>query len=566
MSRIRTVNMRWERRLRGAYPVSPYALGDDGRLTLAVPRPLATRTFDLTRIAPDGGMESHAGFTAETLLRLHLLAASDNALGMTIDDIYLLRAGAKTRFLADHHVTYLDVGLSEDGERVAACLSDMAGASFTLAFGEIGGRVEWMRDVDAPLTVVAISRDGSRVAIGAETGTIRLVDSARRDLWQFDQEAPIRALAASRTGESILFGGQAGVVGSIDREGARRWALDLEEEIDGLAISGDGALCAVSSRGDGSETSCVRLLDAEGRSGWEFDLGRPSTGVALSPDGRWLAASGEGLFTLFEIVIGAETGQAPAAPSAAVIAGAEKTAGSGHREGACRALRDALALDPSNPELFDAFVRERAAWRDAQFEQARSQAAAGELEEAIRTLEALTAFEPLDAETAPLLAQLHASRAGELVDAARRLAAAGDAAGAEQALMGAIAHDPLLADARRELFALRDRLAEDALRSADALLKQGSFDEAADALERAQGLRPSPETERRLADALTEQEFAAGRALYDERRYREAIFQFQKVLARKPDHADARRWLGYAESLLKESAAGEIADRFSRLE
>ena len=52
MATIRTVNLFWERKYRGAYPLARYALDDAGTLTLAVPRPLEARTFDLTRLQP----------------------------------------------------------------------------------------------------------------------------------------------------------------------------------------------------------------------------------------------------------------------------------------------------------------------------------------------------------------------------------------------------------------------------------------------------------------------------------------------------------------------------------
>ena len=55
MASIRTLNLLYERRIRGTYPVSRYALDNAGNLTLAVPRPLEARSYDLTRVAKDGG-------------------------------------------------------------------------------------------------------------------------------------------------------------------------------------------------------------------------------------------------------------------------------------------------------------------------------------------------------------------------------------------------------------------------------------------------------------------------------------------------------------------------------
>ena len=57
MASIRTVNLLWERRLRGTYPVARHALDNAGTLTLAVPRPLEARTYDLSRLRTDGAIE-----------------------------------------------------------------------------------------------------------------------------------------------------------------------------------------------------------------------------------------------------------------------------------------------------------------------------------------------------------------------------------------------------------------------------------------------------------------------------------------------------------------------------
>ena len=45
MTAIRTVNMLWERKTRGSYPVSRFALDDTGTLTVALPRPLETMVW-----------------------------------------------------------------------------------------------------------------------------------------------------------------------------------------------------------------------------------------------------------------------------------------------------------------------------------------------------------------------------------------------------------------------------------------------------------------------------------------------------------------------------------------
>src|SRR5262249_88580 len=99
MVSIRTVNLLWERRIRATYPVARHALDHVGTLALAIPRPLEVRTYDLTRLRTDGGLDVSGSFAVETLLELEVSAFADNFLGMTADDAYLFHEGGKGRFL-----------------------------------------------------------------------------------------------------------------------------------------------------------------------------------------------------------------------------------------------------------------------------------------------------------------------------------------------------------------------------------------------------------------------------------------------------------------------------------
>ena len=69
-----------------------------------------------------------------------------------------------------------------------------------------------------------------------------------------------------------------------------------------------------------------------------------------------------------------------------------------------------------------------------------------------------------------------------------------------------------------------------------------------------------------MARAHTAMEFAAGMAAYNEKRYREAIFQFKKALARDPAHSEAKRYLAFAQRFEQDATTDTLTDRFSRLE
>jgi tetratricopeptide (TPR) repeat protein len=566
MQALRTVNIVWEQKFRGTYPVSRYALGDEGTVVLALPRPLEARAYDLTRLHPDGAMDVLASFSVETLLKLEV-AASTDGLGMTADDIYLFRGGSKSRFLGEQRLLFVDAALSADGARLAVGFSDFAGASYALALGEMSGRVTWMRDVDMPLSALTLSRDGKRIALGAEAGTLWMVDAARRDVWQFEQEEPVRALACSADGAITVFGTAGGTVGLIDSEGARRWEARMPGEIVALALSGDGTLCAALVRTSEASTQIVCLV-GEGQIGWEYETEKRLLGLSLSANGRYLATGArDGTVTVYEAVPGeaqgrlhAGSGESPARTAAEALAEA------GDLGGAARTLRAALEADPADVALYQAFAAQQERWFQTCQEQAQACCAAGDFAGAVAALEPLLRADPYHVAAVTLRAAAGKERARQLLSEAREQAASGDAEAAERALLEAIAHDTHLLEARAELAALRARRAAEAAEEAERLLAEGNLEDGIAALERAHKLAPSPELAEKLARAQVAHEFMEGIAHYSAKRYHEAVFQFKKVLARDPGHNEARRYLDYAQTFAQDSATADLNDRFSRLE
>lgn len=569
MQALRTVNIVWEQKFRGAYPVSRYALGDEGTVVLALPRPLEARAYDLTRLHPDGAMDVLAGFSVETLLKLEVSASSNDCLGMTTDDIYLFRDGSKSRFLGEQRLSFVDAALSADGARLAVGFSDFAGASYALAYGEIGGRVTWLRDVDLPLSSLTLSRDGKRIALGAEAGTLWMVDAARRDVWQFEQEEPVRALACSAEGAITVYGTAGGTVGLIDSEGARRWEARMPGEIVALALSGEGTFCAALVR-DSSSAAATQIvcLVGEGQIGWEYEAEKRLLGLSLSSSGRYLATGArDGTVTVYEAVPGEAAGSVrTGSGESPARAEADAQAEAGDLEGAVRTLRAALEADPADAALYQAFAVQQEHWFQTCQEQAQTCCAASDFAGAIAALEPLLCAAPHHVAAVTLRAAAGKERARQLLSEAREQIASGSAEAAETALLAAIAHDTHLLDARTELASLRARRAAEAAEEAERLLAEGDMEAGIAALEQAQKFAPSPELAAKLARAQVAHEFMEGIAHYNAKRYHEAVFQFKKVLARDPNHHEARRHLDYAQTFAQDSATADLNDRFSRLE
>lgn len=570
MPRIRTVNMVWEKRLRGAYPVSRYALSEEGVLAVAAPRPLEARAYDLTHLRTDGGVEVRTGFVAEKLLKLEATPQAEHLIGMTADDIYLFRPGSKSRFLGERHLLFIDLALSADGQRLAVAFSDLAGASFAVALGEIDGHEHWTLDVDAALSVVTISPDGAYVAFGAENGTLWLVDAARREMWQFGQDEPIRALACAREGAFTVYGTANGSVGLIDLDGRRRWDTRLDGEIAALAISEDSSLCAALAH---TEAGGTRLfcLTGPGQVGWEYDAEQRLTGLALSPEGRYFAVSArDATTTLYEVVPG-ETDQATDSLPAIgtpddARARAAALAQEGDLEGACRILAAALDAAPADAALCEDLIARRDAWFSARFAESMAQFEAGDYAGATGTLESMQRVEPLRAPAVALLEKARWEYGKQRLASAEQAETAGDVTVADAALREAIASAPFLVGARRALGTLRARQAQMLDAEAEELLARGELEAAVTALEKAQAMGPSAARAVRLERAQIDREFAVGLDCYNEKRYQEAVFQFKKVLARDPDHAEAKRYLGYAQKFVRDAAEDSQGDRFRYLE
>lgn len=561
MSGIRTIHLLWEQRQRGVYAPARYALDDNGALNLALPRPLEPRTYEITRLTLDLAAELRGSFAVETLRKLDLAGGADGFLGMTADDLYLFQPGQKIRFQPDRHVLYIDAALSGDGRVITTAFSDLAGASYALSFGEIGGRVIWTRDLDVVPTTVTLSRDGALVAMGAENGGIYVMDAVRRDLWEFEQEEPICALASSQEGQHIVYGTRLGGVGLVDGTGARRWEARLPGEVLALTLSGNGGLCAALCRPE-SDPRCTRLycLAESGQIVWDYEAEAPLTGLAMSASGHYLATgSRNGTLSVYEVVPGlAQTGSSPDE----ALRQAEEQVQSGDLAGACRRLTEALRVEPGDVTLCTRWIELRAQLRQERAAQARERMASWEYAAAIALLEADRQDDPLDQERFALLVEARQARSRQLLSEAQ----GSEDDLAEASLLAALEAAPDLLEARQALHILRAHRASEADAEAERLRISGDLESAVAALELAQVTAHSPERAARLERARRDLEFAAGMAAYHALRYQEAIFQFRQVLHRDPAHAEAKRYLAFAQKFALDSPNETLTDRFRFLE
>lgn len=567
MASIRTLNLHYERRIRGTYPVSRYALDDTGTLTLAVPRPLETRSYDLMRVSPQGNAEAKRVFSVETLQELKVSASSENFLGVTIDDVYLFHDGGKGRFLEGKRLCYVDTALSADGQTFIAGFSDMAGASYAVAFGGIDGHVIWTRQVETPLTKLDMARTGERLVLATDTGVISLVDAGMRTLYDFGQEETVSALACSRDALVVVYGTVGGGVGAIDGSGTRLWEAHLPGTITMLALSGDGSLCAALVQvGDAIHLYC---LLGQGQVGWEHALEKRFIGLSLSDNGQWLAIGAkDGTAALYEIVQsewaeaeGDNTERLQNFLAQNSLLTPDEAGIALYRE-----LRELLSQPVSNPALLGQAFAVCGEWRVNLVAEIHEHSKNKNYVQALELLKAASQIDPLKRSYTEAYEIISKCYFDTQLAEARTLIEAHEIENATILLKGLLQDDPFALDAHTLLLQLNEGQAANADTDADALLSKGDLENGVAALERAQNAHPTSERAAKIGRARIALEFTAGLADYNARRYQEAVFQFKKVLVRDPEHSEARRYLGFAQSFLSDASNNALTDRFNMLE
>ncbi len=564
---VRTLNLIWEERVRGSYPVTAYALGNDGNLTRAIPRPAEVRAYDLTRIDLGGERTPDVSFSTQTLTEIEVTAESRSFLGMTAKEVYLFHNGTKTQFLGDRHIVFIDTALSADGKRIVVAYSDMAGISFEVACGEIEGQLRWARNVATSLNAVAISRDGNYMAYGTEAGTVALLDYRQREDWQFLLEEPVRTLACDETGKHIIYGTAFGKIGCISVSGERTWEIGVAGEIVGVATSADGSVTAALSYVEIEDASHLYCLTGEGTIALDMPFPKPLKGLSVSGNGLFVATGfRDGTAQVYEVQK-SETGElAPRRLSRNPKKDAEALFALGEWEQACRILREAIKEQPANLPLFDLYTSAFNKWLETQFAVAHTHFETKDFASAVGVLEAMHTEAPKNVTILSLLQQANMGLARQWMEHAQYLLTQKDEDGAAKAYTTAIELQPNLREPRERLQELNHERALHADQRAEAFLQQENYPSALSSWEQAQLLVPSPERAAKIEKAQIAFEFATGMENYNLKQYPQAIFQFQKVLARDPEHTAAKRFLQFSQRFTNDTATETVQSRFSMLE
>jgi tetratricopeptide (TPR) repeat protein len=531
------------------------------------PDELEARRYQVLRVDGSGAARAETSLTVETVRQMQLTVEAPMLIGVTDDDLYLFREGRKSRFLSDRRVTYLSVALARQGGSFAAGFTDLMLAGQTLALADCSGKVLWTKDLDAPITAVAISPEGRTVAVGLENGLLTAFDAARKQLWEAVLDAAPVALAMTGQGARCIVVTASAVATAVDHgDVAWRAELPLGAEWTPGRVSAtcdaDGAMTVLA--GGGETEGWVLVLDADGRCAWEQATGARVTGVSLSPSGLLLGVSqADGELLQFEFERGSSTrGADPLAPEKA-LSRALEARDAGKPDEARQRLLDLLETVPGYVPACEALIALDEGARTFAFEEAQRLAAEARFAGALEMLSSAHAVAPADPELSRRWSEILSWAQAHAADQAAQAESNRDPERAVAHWLSLLQIDPKCLRGRHEVDRLNRQIANQLTRDGEAAWAVGREEEAMAAWRRAQAASPTEELGARLREAEAECCFRVGVALYGQQRFAEAAFQFRKVLAIQPGHAEALRYLAYISSAGPQSP---LSERFSRLE
>lgn len=560
---VRNVDLAYTRKARGTAPLSRFAVGDDGAALASVPDEMEVRSSHLVRFSPTGKPATLQTYSVETLRKVEISTSGESFIGATDDDLYVFKDGKKSRFLSDRRANYTDIALSENGGRFGTVFCDMLAANHTVALGDQTGRTLWTKDLPFAASAVAVSRDGSVIAVGGEEGDLWLLDNARNTVFKHRQEAAMEAVAVAGTNRLVFAGG--GGTGLINAEGQLLWFTELAGETVAVGTDAGARTVAALMRTDANAGRVVLLSGENGLPVWEIDYddSRP-TGLSVSVNGEFVAVSlRDGTVSVYKLFYG---DRLAAADGEAVLAEARAARlGDGNLLQAVALLQARLLSVPSDFRACD-LLKETLS--DAKEQGLALSANAEEIGDFLSADERLAEMQALLPNDADVFKTRHSLRQRwnrlERTLGEKSLAD-GDGDAAEAHLLYAIVADPLDSVAREKLAAARYAAAAAATADGKKQMALGEWADAVAAFTEAQKRSASgPEITQLLKQARVGEAMAIGNALYTDRQYAPALFQFKKVLRLDPDHAEAKQRVAYAQNFLQD--AGQINDRFTRLE
>lgn len=134
----------------------------------------------------------------------------------------------------------------------------------------------WTKQLDATISSVASSADGSLVIVGSRDNRLVAVGDAAQPRWEFQTQGTVLGVAVSDDGQSVVAASEDRYVYALDGLGQQRWKYRGPQTFTSVAISKDGGVVAA-----GSEDRQGYLFDRDGTLRWTFAAEDAVTAMAI---------------------------------------------------------------------------------------------------------------------------------------------------------------------------------------------------------------------------------------------------------------------------------------------
>jgi WD40 repeat protein len=182
-----------------------------------------------------------------------------------------------------------DIDIDPDGAWISACMDDCTIREFNLKDGS-----SWNVSTGEDLYSIGRSKNGQYTVCGSENGHIFLFSPEKRQLWKYRTGGvPISDLAISSDGARIAAFSEDEILYMFSRSGRMLWQKTVGDS-NQVAITDDGG--SVATGGD-----IIRVFSGEGDLIWSYETETRVSGVDISADGSILAASDLGHIYLFSL-------------------------------------------------------------------------------------------------------------------------------------------------------------------------------------------------------------------------------------------------------------------------
>ena len=129
---------------------------------------------------------------------------------------------------------------------------------------------------------VAVSDDGSRVAVASEDRHVYMLDGEGAELWRHNGAQSFGAVAMTPDGAIVIAGSDDRTVTAFDAAGTVLWEYTASDIITETAVYGGARAYRALA---GTRDSRVILLDAQGQQLWERRLDFAIRGLGVTPNG-----------------------------------------------------------------------------------------------------------------------------------------------------------------------------------------------------------------------------------------------------------------------------------------